>query len=125
MSFERERADFDRSFERLVAAPDGRLLVAASDGKLLGYLLGFDHDTFFANGRVAWVEEIVVHSGWRRRGVGRRLMDDFERWAMSRGGRLVALATRRAASFYRSLGYDESAVYFRKLMNTTGSVWPT
>ena len=29
---------------------------------------------------------------------------------------LVALATRRAAPFYRALGYEESAVYFRKIL---------
>jgi hypothetical protein len=28
---------------------------------------------------------------------------------------LVALATRRAAPFYRALGYEESATYFRKV----------
>jgi hypothetical protein len=29
---------------------------------------------------------------------------------------LVALASRRAADFYRALGYEESAVYFRKVL---------
>ena len=29
---------------------------------------------------------------------------------------LIALATRRAAPFYRALGYAESAVYFRKVL---------
>jgi hypothetical protein len=28
----------------------------------------------------------------------------------------VALATRRAAPFYRALDYQESAVYFRKVL---------
>jgi hypothetical protein len=28
---------------------------------------------------------------------------------------MVALATRRADDFYRDIGYEESAVYFRKL----------
>jgi GNAT superfamily N-acetyltransferase len=121
-SLEPERAQFERSFERLLTAPDGRLLVADSDGKLIGYVLGFYHETFFANGRVGWVEEIMVESGWRRRGVGRRLMDEFERWAMRRGCRLVALATRRAASFYCLLGYDESAIYFRKLISTSNQL---
>jgi hypothetical protein len=29
----------------------------------------------------------------------------------------MALATRRAAAFYQALGYEESAVYFRKLLD--------
>ena len=43
-------------------------------------------------------------------------MDAFERWAAGDGCALVALATRRAAPFYRDLGYEESASYFRKLL---------
>ena len=52
----------------------------------------------------------------RRRGVGKVLMENFEEWSSKRGNRLVALATRRAASFYRSIGYEESATFFRKLL---------
>jgi GNAT superfamily N-acetyltransferase len=43
------------------------------------------------------------------RGVGRALMAAFERWAAGQGCALVALATRRAAPFYRALGYEDSA----------------
>ncbi len=46
-------------------------------------------------------------------------MDGFEQWASSRESKLIALATRRAAPFYLALGYDESAIYFRKLIPTT------
>ncbi len=81
-----------------------------------GYLLGFRHLTFYANGPVAWVEEVVVRDRDRRRGVGRMLMDAFEEWAAGEGCALVALATRRAAPFYRDLDYEESATYFRKLL---------
>jgi len=35
---------------------------------------------------------------------------------VTRGNRLVGLATRRAAALYKALGYEESAVYFRKLL---------
>jgi len=94
--------------------PISCLLVAERSGTLVGYLLGFDHFTFFANGRVSWVEEVEVHSSFRRKGIGRALMAGFEEWAASRGSRFVALATRRAARFYAALGYEESATYFRK-----------
>jgi hypothetical protein len=43
-------------------------------------------------------------------------MTVFERWSDRRGAKLVALATRRAAGFYRAVGYEESATYFRKLL---------
>lgn len=60
----------------------------------LGYLLGFRHLTFFANGPAAWVEEIFVRGQERGRGIGRELMSAFEQWAATRGCMLVALATR-------------------------------
>jgi hypothetical protein len=43
-------------------------------------------------------------------------MQAFEAWAQTREARLVALATRRAAPFYQAIGYEESAIYFRKLL---------
>src|SRR5579875_2321105 len=106
---------FVSSFARLLNDEQACLLVADA-GLVVGYLLGFTHDTFFANGPAGWVEELMVEEAWRRRRVGERLMRAFERWAAERGCRLVALATRRAAPFYRALGYDESATYFRRLL---------
>lgn len=43
-------------------------------------------------------------------------MAAFERRTQERGSRLVGLATRRAASFYRAIGYEESAAFFRKVL---------
>ena len=90
--------------------------MAEENGEVIGYCLGFDHYAFYANGRVSWVEEIMVQEDRRKEGIGRDLMDAFEEWAKSRGSRLVGLATRRAASFYQALGYEDSAVFFRKLL---------
>ena len=115
-SFPFSAAAFARSFPALLATTDARLLVAADGTDLVGYLLGFWHLTFFANGPVGWVEEILVLPQYRGGGAGRALMDAFERWAVERNCAMVALATRRAAPFYRALGYEESAVYFRKLL---------
>ncbi len=65
---------------------------------------------------MAWVEEIAVRRRDRRQGAGRALMTAFEQWAAGQGCALVALATRRAAPFYRAAGYEESAAYFRKVL---------
>ena len=115
-SFRPEMEIFRASFGKLIENHDALLLVAEQSGCICGYLLGFDHDTLFANGRVAWIEELMVHEEQRREGIGRQLVEQFENWARTRGSRLVALATRRAASFYSAVGYEESAAYFRKLL---------
>lgn len=114
-SFAVEPEAFRVSFAAVLGDPGACLLVAEKDGAVIGYVLGFVHATFYANGRVAWVEEITVDASQRRRGTGRRLMEAFEAWAWARDARLVALATRRAAPFYGALGYAESATYFRRL----------
>jgi GNAT superfamily N-acetyltransferase len=115
-SFTFSRAQFQLSYPALLAADGACLLVAADGRERLGYLLGFRHLTFYANGPVAWVEEVVVRRQDRGRGVGRALMSAFEQWAAGQACILIALATRRAAPFYRALGYEEPAVYFRKVL---------
>jgi GNAT superfamily N-acetyltransferase len=116
-SFPFSRAGFGLSYPALLEDRDACLLLAADGEERLGYLLGFRHLTFYANGPVAWVEEVFVRGQDRGRGIGRALMSAFERWAAARDCALIALATRRAAPFYRALGYEESAVYFRKILD--------
>ncbi len=124
-SFAFSRASFDAHYPALLAAGHACLLVAvtgagAASDECVGYLLGFEHLTFYANGRVAWAEEVFVRGDLRGRGIGRALMTAFERWARERGCALVALATRRAAPFYHALGYEDSATYLRKLLPGRG-----
>ncbi len=115
-TFKLNREAFEVSIKELMGDESAWLSVAESEGELIGYCLGFDHYTLFANGRISWVEEIMVKDNFRWLGVGQTLMEAFEIRAKSRGSSLVALATRRAASFYTALGYEESATYFRKLL---------
>jgi ribosomal protein S18 acetylase RimI-like enzyme len=115
-SFPFSRKRFDASYAALLNTGDACLLLAVDGDTALGYLLGSVHTTFYANGPVANVAEILVRAEFRGRGIGRTLMDEFERWAVSRDCGLVTLATRRAAAFYAALGYEESAAYLRKVL---------
>ncbi len=114
-SFRPERAAFDAAWARLVDDPATLLLVAdTADRGIVGYLLGNRQLTFLANGPVVRVEELMVDADDRRAGVGRRLMEHAEGWARSGGAAYLALASRRAGPFYLALGYQESAVFYRK-----------
>jgi GNAT superfamily N-acetyltransferase len=121
MSFEFSAARFRENYPALLAADGACLLLAVSGQESVGYLLGFRHLTFYANGPVGWVEEIVVLDQDRGQGIGRVLMDAFEQWAAAQGCALVALATRRAGPFYRALGYEESATYYRKVLDVASA----
>jgi GNAT superfamily N-acetyltransferase len=115
-SFQPERTAFERCARHVLADEAAWWGVAETDETVIGYCLGFDHVAFYANGRVAWVEELMVQERWRRHGVGRALMEAFEEWAGARGAKLVGLATRRAAPFYEAMRYEASATYFRKVL---------
>lgn len=112
-SFTPERVAFDRILPALIARDDVLLLVADGDG-VVGYLLASLHPTFFANGPVAGVEEVMVAPAHRRAGVGAALMAAAEAWAAERGAGYVSLASRRAGGFYLALGYTDSAVFYKK-----------
>ncbi|SHN44316.1 GNAT family N-acetyltransferase [Cryptosporangium aurantiacum] len=111
VSFTVEREAFGRGLSSVLNTAGAHLLVV---GAVEGYLLGFVHPTFYANGPVGWVEEIAVRHDRRRHGLGARLMAAFEDLARSEGCVLTALATRRAADFYAALGYQAGAEYFSK-----------
>jgi hypothetical protein len=59
-SFPVERPAFESSLGVMLESPDAFITVASDSSRLVGYVFGFDHHTFYANGRVAWVEEIMV-----------------------------------------------------------------
>ncbi|MEO3812741.1 GNAT family N-acetyltransferase [Sphaerisporangium sp. B11E5] len=116
LSVRPRRAPFDQHLPALLANPDALLLVVVVDGHVRGYLLGFVHLTLFANGHVAWVEEAVTQHGFRRRGLGRALLESFEVWARERDAHYIALATRRAPEFYEALHYESAGTYYRKTL---------
>ena len=115
-SFRVDEEAFRTSFVALMAEPNAHLLIAQIEEDVLGYVLAFSHQTFYANGPVAWVEELMVDANHRRQGIGQALMQSVEVWATERNCKLLALATRRAAPFYEARGYQASAAYFRKLL---------
>jgi len=115
-SFDVDRAAFLTSFQKLIVDDSALILVAETEVSLVGYCLGFVHGTFYANGPVAWLEEIMVKADHRRSGVGGRLMEAFEAWSKQKGAILSALSTRRAATFYEAIGYEASATYYRRFL---------
>ena len=58
----------------------------------------------------------MVREDLRGKGIGKDLMKSVEAWAARRESRLIGLATRRAAPFYTAIGYEESAIFFRKMI---------
>jgi GNAT superfamily N-acetyltransferase len=107
---------FAQSLRVKLKDSDAFVAVAEIDGQLVGYIAGDAHETFYAGGKIAWVDEILVAARERRRGVGRALMTEFENWAAGGRCRLVGLATRGATEFYEELGFETSDGVFRRYL---------
>jgi len=115
-SFATEEVTFRSSYAALVQDSNSYLAVAEVEEMVVGYVLIFSHNTLYANGPVAWVEEIMINAAFRKHRIGKTLMQSAENWAADQGCKLVALATRRAADFYEAINYQASATYYRKLL---------
>jgi GNAT superfamily N-acetyltransferase len=96
--------------------PNADILIAEKESRVIAYILAFHHSTFYANGVITWVEEIFVAEEFRSMKIGKKLLGFIEEKARERGSKQVALATRRAGGFYTSIGYGESAAYFKKIL---------
>jgi GNAT superfamily N-acetyltransferase len=116
-SFAVSTSSFDRSFAEVLAHHDSGLFVATVSEDVVGYILASVHPTLYANGPVAWIEELMVRDTARRVGVGLALVRAVEQWASERAVRMIALATRRAEAFWKAVGYEASATYLRKLLD--------
>lgn len=78
------------------------MLVAEVDGELAGGVLGF------TNGNGATLRVIAVLPRYRRRGIGRTLVERFEAAATDLGTETIGLGTDEAVVFWFRLGYTTS-----------------
>lgn len=108
-SFEVNSECFRLTFKCFLKFESSILLVAEDTDELVGYLLAHDHLTFYANGRVARVEELYVVTKLSSQGFAKGLIEKFEEWAIEREIKQILVDTRRAGDFYLAAGYSESA----------------
>jgi GNAT superfamily N-acetyltransferase len=88
---------------------DGGSFVALVDGAVVGYLLAqplaYDGDTPLT----LWIEAVVVHPAWRRRGIATTLYHALESWARAMGvaGALTRLPgdDPAAQALHRRVGF--------------------
>jgi len=60
-------------------------------------------------GRAGRLHSLFVAADWHRRGIGRRLMDEFEKRVRAAGNKKITLqSTLHAIPFYERLGYKRS-----------------
>lgn len=101
----------------------GRLWVAVEQGEgteeLVGLLLGDTQTDPETGGLMGYIQELLVHPAYRRRGVAMHLLDVAERYYFEECGyHAVTLVTspdnEGAVRLYRSRGYGMDQVRLRK-----------
>jgi predicted N-acetyltransferase YhbS len=107
-----DRASFERHFPKLLQSGGAALHVAALEGEVVGYALAFEALTLYANGPVTELQELVVDTGHRGQGIGRKLVESVLERARAGGSVEVTVPTRRAGRYYERLGFEERAAYY-------------
>jgi GNAT superfamily N-acetyltransferase len=120
--FRVDRSKQRRGLERMLDNPAGSLWAAEADGKVIGICSGQLLMSTAEGGPSVLVEDVVVESPWRGRGVGKGLVRSVSQWANEQGAaRLQLLADRTnysALAFYEHLGWEKTQlVCLRKKMS--------
>lgn len=81
--------------------------VATEANEAVGFLLCFHLPLRSGDGHELLLYEIGVHHAWRRRGIGRALLAEMERWMAANGvAEVWVLADNPGATeFYRACGF--------------------
>ncbi|MFC1957384.1 GNAT family N-acetyltransferase [Chloroflexota bacterium] len=111
-------ADYRQAFAQIRAATGHELLVTEEQGKVVGTMVLIIVPNL-SHGGLPWagVENVVVDSGYRRRGIGKMIMDYAASRAKETGCYKIQLISDKkreeAHQFYRVLGYEASGEGFR------------
>jgi len=88
--------------------------VAAIDGKIVGFISVIFYKSFFHKGGTALINELIVKSDYRGKGIGRLLVDEVKREAIKRGMDELEVGTektnKKAQAFYRRCYFTEEYV---------------
>lgn len=109
MGYDHPLDDTKEKLSRLIESSTDKIFVAICDNEVIGYVHANDYDLIYAP-HMKNIMGIAVAEHWKRKGVGRALLQKVEMWAKetnAKGVRLVSGATRTAAhEFYHRCGYS-------------------
>lgn len=107
--------------------PQTRVLIAEDQGRPVGYLLGLIVDLMpdmFAQQPSGFLADIFVEESYRRRGVGRALVDALRQWFVGRGVTVfdwhVAARNPEGQAFWRAMGGQPMMVRMRASVKEDG-----
>ena len=107
--------DFRKTFESCVTGDSSLVLLAQSQGDLVGILIGSYQMDIDWEGRTARIDAIIVNEKHRRTGIGKQLAHHFFTLAKGRECKAVKsrvnIKNRTAQEFHESLGFLRADTY--------------
>jgi GNAT superfamily N-acetyltransferase len=116
-----DRAKQERALRMIIERPSAAAWVAECGGQVVGMVTAQTVVSTAEGGESIWIEDVIVRDGWRRKGIGRRLVQAVEQWCAARGvTRMQLLAdggNEGAMAFYPHRGWTRTGmVAFRKMV---------
>jgi len=108
---EHPEAGYGRYLVSTLADPDSHVMVAESEGRVVGYVYADIEGTSWKDlrGPCGYVHDLYVDEGARRQGAGRTLMRAAIEWIRSRGRTQIVLFTKTrnedAQRLFAALGF--------------------
>lgn len=107
-------------FAKRILGDDGVLLLACDGEKVVGYICGgwlrrypFRNERLFAE-----LENMYVIEGYRSKGIGKKLITEFEKWCKEKNVEKICVEcvfeNEKALKFYREFGFGNHSVRLEK-----------
>src|SRR5690242_19008387 len=108
-----DRQAFDKNYPAIISDRNTFIRVADDDGIVVGYSLAVLQWTFYANGSIALLNELIADSERRGQGIGAQLVSRLIDDAREAGAVEITVPTRRAKDYYPRFGFEEIGGYFK------------
>ncbi|MCM3412696.1 GNAT family N-acetyltransferase [Metabacillus litoralis] len=112
--------NFKIRFNAIVANPSYHTLVAELDGEIIG-MAGLCSSLFYEyDGTYIRIVAFIVDTNHRRKGIGKKLIQEAENWAKEQGAIAIGLNSgnreerKNAHQFYLNMGYKDKSIGFSK-----------
>ncbi len=113
---------FKQRFEKIFTNPCYHTLIAEFEDQIVG-MAGLCTDLFYEHdGSYVRIVAFVVDSKYRRKGIGKKLMQEIESWARDQGFIAIALNSgnrkerKDAHQFYLSIGFEAKSIGYGKVL---------